>query len=188
VKWLLVDSSAPLEAMVDTLRPRPSARPRIFIPLENIYWSGEDRLGFLAIHHTASSQTFIIDVYTLGATAFSKAASDGMTTLKTILESLIIPKCMFGVRNDSATLYYGLGVRVRCIYEVQLVEVASRQPMSPGSWRFQSEFDAVAIRYSKMAMEEMKDWIAVKPTRVRLVAEESEKGEIYEVFRQQLKN
>jgi hypothetical protein len=142
----------------------------------------------LAIRHTASSQTFIIDVYTLGATAFSKAASDGMTTLKTILESPIIPKCMFSVRNDSATLYYGFGVGVRCIYDVQLLEVASRLLMSPGSWRFQSEFDAVVIRYSKMTMEEMKDWIAVKSTGVRLVAEASEKGEIYEFFRQQLKN
>jgi hypothetical protein len=156
VKWLLVDSSASLEAMVDILSPRPSARPRIFIHLKNIYWSDEDRLCFLAIHHTASSQTFIIDVYTLGATAFSKAASDGMTTLETILESSIILKCMFGVRNDSATLYYGFGVRVRCIYDAQRLGVVSRLPMSPGSWRFQSEFDAVIIRYPNMTMKEMK--------------------------------
>jgi exonuclease 3'-5' domain-containing protein 1 len=189
VKWLLVDTGASIREMLDTISPpHPSARPRIFIHLHNIYWGGQDRLCFLAIHYTVSSQSFIIDVYNLGATAFSTPASDGTTTFKTILESPTIPKCIFGVQNELASLYHGLGVRLRCVHDVQLFEVATRLPMSPASWRFRSEFDAVVVRYSNMSVEEMNDWITMKSSAVRLGADESEKGATYDVFMQQLRN
>jgi exonuclease 3'-5' domain-containing protein 1 len=129
----------------------------------------------------------MIDVYGLGATAFGTPASDGTTTFKTILESPTIPKCMFGVQNGLASLYHGFGVRLRCVHEVQLLEVATRLPWSPTSWRFRSEFDAIVVRYSNMSVDEMNEWITTKSSAVRLATDESEKGEAYDVFMQQLR-
>jgi exonuclease 3'-5' domain-containing protein 1 len=189
VKWLLIDTSASIQQMLDTISPpRPSDRSRIFIHLHNIYWGGQDRLCFLAIHYTVSSQNFLMDVYSLGATAFSTPASDGTTTFKTILESPTIPKCIFGVQNELASLYHGFGVRLRCVHDVQLFEVATRLRQSPTSWRFRSEFDATVVRYSNMSVDEMNDWITTKSSGVRLAADGSEKGATYDVFMQQLRN
>ena len=128
-KWLLVDTGASIREMLGTISPpHPSTRARIFLHLHNICWGGQDRLCFLAIHNTVSSQSFMIDVYSLGATAFSTPASDGTTTFKTILESPTIPKCIFGVQNELASLYRGFGVRIRCVHDVQ-----KRRPANDGT-------------------------------------------------------
>ncbi|KAL9014224.1 MAG: hypothetical protein Q9173_001130 [Seirophora scorigena] len=69
--------------------------------------------------------TFLIDVYSLGETAFTTANAAGLT-LKSILESDSAPKVFFDVRNDADALYAHFGIQLQGVYDVQLMENASR--------------------------------------------------------------
>lgn len=62
---------------------------------------------------------------TLGRDAFDEAGLDGRS-LRTILESSEIIKVFFAIRNDSDALYSLYDVRVRGVWDLQLMELASR--------------------------------------------------------------
>jgi exonuclease 3'-5' domain-containing protein 1 len=168
--------------MLDILEASPSVRPTIFIDLEGVYLGREGQLCLMAIHHTVSNRSFVIDVHHLGAAAFRTPASDGITTLKTVLESPTIPKGIFDVRNDSAALYHGFGVRLQHIRDIQLLEIVSRPQTWPGSWKFRNGLEKVVRGHSNMTAAEMNSWTATKIAGVKLFA--PEKGGTYEVFKQ----
>ena len=169
--------------MLDILVVSSSAiRPTIFIDLEGVNLGREGELCLLAIHHTISKRSFVVDVHCLGASAFSIPASDGTTTLKTILESPIIAKGIFDVRNDSAALYHGFGIRLQCMHDIQLLEIVARPQIRAGSRRFRSGLDKVVRSHSNMIAAETADWTATKILGVRLFA--PEKGGSYDVFKQ----
>jgi len=67
----------------------------------------------------------LIDVTTLGKDAFDGTGSDGRS-LRDILESSEIIKVFFDIRNDSDALYSLYNVQVRGIWDLQLMELASR--------------------------------------------------------------
>jgi exonuclease 3'-5' domain-containing protein 1 len=157
-------------------------RPTIFIDLEGVNLGREGELCLLAIHHTISKRSFVVDVHCLGASAFSTPASDGTTTLKTILESPTIAKGIFDVRNDSAALYHGFGVRLQCMHDIQLLEIVARPQIWPGSRRFRCGLEKVIHRHSNMTAAEAADWTATKTLGIRLFA--PEKGGSYDVFKQ----
>lgn len=157
-------------------------RPTIFIDLEGVNLGREGELCLLAIHHTISKRSFVVDVHCLGASTFSTPASDGTTTLKTILESPTIAKGIFDVRNDSAALYHGFGVRLQCMHDVQLLEIVARPQIWANSRRFRSGLDKVVRSHSNMTAAETANWTATKILGVRLFA--PEKGGDYDVFKQ----
>src|SRR2546421_7794707 len=151
---------------------RATIRPTIFIDLEGVNLGREGELCLLAIHHTISKRSFVIDVHCLGASAFSTPASDGTTTLKTILESPIIAKGIFDVRNDSAALYHGFGVRLQCMHDIQLLEIVARPQIWASSRKFRCGLEKVIRRHSSMTVAETADWSATKTLGVGLFAPE----------------
>jgi exonuclease 3'-5' domain-containing protein 1 len=180
---LLVDTVAGVSAMLDILVVSSSAiRPTIFIDLEGVNLGREGELCLLAIHHTVSKRSFVVDVYCLGTSAFSAPASDGTTTLKTILESPTIAKGIFDVRNDSAALYHGFGVRLQSMHDIQLLEIVARPQLWGSSRRFRAGLDKVVRSHSNMTAAETAEWTVTKTLGVRLFA--PEKGGSYDVFRQ----
>ena len=70
-------------------------------------------------------KVYLIDVTTLGREAFDAVGSDGRN-LRNILESNEIIKVFFDIRNDSDALYSLYGIHVRGIWDLQLMELATR--------------------------------------------------------------
>ncbi|KAI1803435.1 ribonuclease H-like domain-containing protein [Daldinia bambusicola] len=70
--------------------------------------------------------TGLIDIQTLGASAFTTSSLIGKT-LKAILEDPLIPKYFWDVRNDADALWSHYHVRLAGVTDIQLLENASRQ-------------------------------------------------------------
>jgi 3'-5' exonuclease len=67
----------------------------------------------------------LIDVHTLGHKTFSTAGATAQT-LKKILESHFIPKFFSDARCDSDVLFRYFRIRLAGIYDIQLMELATR--------------------------------------------------------------
>ncbi|PKK51353.1 hypothetical protein CI102_3307 [Trichoderma harzianum] len=68
---------------------------------------------------------FVIDIYTLGNTAFKVVGERGKS-LKNILEAPEISKVFFDVRRDSEALFAHYGVNLRGVWDLQLMDSAAR--------------------------------------------------------------
>ncbi|RAH80329.1 hypothetical protein BO86DRAFT_433349 [Aspergillus japonicus CBS 114.51] len=87
----------------------------------------------LLVKPTEHFQTYLVDVHTLGETAFSTPAADNATTLKTIFESPTRTKVFFDVRNDSDALKVLYNVVLEGVEDVQIMELGFRR-WSGGGW------------------------------------------------------
>lgn len=76
-----------IEALMDT----PATPPSIYIDLEGMNLGREGRISIIQIFLYPHNHIYLVDIRTLGATAFNHAATTG-TTLRSILESFMIPK------------------------------------------------------------------------------------------------
>jgi exonuclease 3'-5' domain-containing protein 1 len=107
--------------------------------------------------------------------AFSTSASNGHT-LKSILESKDIPKAFFDIRNDSDALYSLYGIMVANIWDIQLMELATRS----FSKRCINGLAKCIERDLPMTASEHRHWKTSKEKGVKLFAPEH--GGSYEVF------
>ncbi|KAL6406080.1 uncharacterized protein AUP68_10641 [Ilyonectria robusta] len=101
---VFVDNTAALSKMVDSLDGLPTVLPSMFIDLEGVNLSRHGTVSILQIYILPAKCTYLIDVYTLRHECFSTPGENGRT-LKEILESELIPKVFFDVRNDSDALH-----------------------------------------------------------------------------------
>jgi len=131
----IVDTSQAVVKLVDQLisshetRDDTLDRPIIHISLEGVSLgrSGTISIITLLLHESPSSQhTYLVDVRTLGAQAFTTAGADGKT-LKQILENADIPKVFFDVRNASAALFALYNIALEEVQDVQLMDSAARK-------------------------------------------------------------
>ena len=84
----------------------------------------------------------------------------GEKTLQSILESAVVPKVFFDVRNDFEPLYAHFGIALQCVQDVQLMEVASRL----GPKKFVSGLPKCIERDAPITLQEKQTWKAVKDT------------------------
>jgi exonuclease 3'-5' domain-containing protein 1 len=94
--------------------------PLIFINLEGVNLCRHGCISIITIMVREighPNQVYLVDVHILGHLAFETTIEGGIngTTLKHALESPTIPKVFFDVRNDSGSVYIGLGTRWLCI-------------------------------------------------------------------------
>lgn len=118
--------------MVDRLFDLPTDPPSLYLDVEGINLSRTGTVSLLTIlvHCAGSSnQAYLVDINSLGAAAFSTPSSSG-ETLAGILEAPTIPKVFFDVRNDSDALHFHYGIFLRGVFDIQLMENASRSPGS----------------------------------------------------------
>ena len=80
----------------------------------------------MQVYQSEEDHVYLVDVHTLGAAAFSTTATDGITTLKSVLENSSIPKAFFDVRNDSDALYNLYSIYLCGVVDVQLMELPQR--------------------------------------------------------------
>lgn len=83
-----------------------------------------DRTSWLQIYVASSNVVYLVDVLTLGQTAFTTEAAIG-ETLQAILESSTIKKCFYDVRGDSYALFREFGIRTNGLEDLALWAAAA---------------------------------------------------------------
>ncbi|KAI1269148.1 ribonuclease H-like protein [Xylariaceae sp. FL1019] len=172
----LLDTAEAVAAMVDKLHELPIHPPSLYVHLEGVDLSRHGTISILQIHVRTSHQNYLVDVKTLGETAFSTQGTRTSTTLKAILESPLIPKVFFDIRNDSDALYSHYQIKVQGIQDLQLMELATRF----GHKDFVTGLKKCIERDLPMTRTERLNWIKTKDEGLKLFA--PEKGGSYEVF------
>ena len=122
---IMVDTSVALKSLVDTLMSLEQSFGSVYMDLEGVKLSRLGSISLIQVLVPSSAQAFILDVHTLGKTAFDTLGSGGKS-LKDALESDSIKKYLFDVRNDSDALFALFGVRLAGAVDIQLLELASR--------------------------------------------------------------
>jgi len=171
----LVDTSATLSKVIDTLIDLPTRPPSLYVDLEGVRLSRQGTISILQLYILPQDRTYLIDIHVLGEEAFLTASNKGHT-LKAILESEAIPKVFFDVRNDSDALYSHFQINLAGIHDVQLMELATRT----FSRRLVNGLSKCIEREAPMTIAEKLAWKAAKEKGLKLFA--PERGGSYQVF------
>lgn len=124
-QYNFIDTDTALSSVLDTLDSLPTHPPSIYIDLEGEKLSRHGTISIMQIHVRPTSRTYLIDLHVLRQQAFDVCGSSGQT-LESILESRVIPKVFFDVRNDSDALYKHFSICLAGIQDLQLMELATR--------------------------------------------------------------
>lgn len=179
----LIDTPKAVSSMIDELyEPSqlykfPSEPPAFYIDLEGIKLSRFGTIAIMQLHSRPTRRTYLVDIWTLGKAAFTTRGTRSSDTLQSILESNDIPKVFFDVRRDSDALYHHYKIKLGCIHDIQLMELATRtthRKTLVAGLRQCIEQD------SKLPKEEKLEWKVAKETGTNLLA--PEKGGKYEVL------
>ncbi|KAI1770809.1 ribonuclease H-like domain-containing protein [Hypoxylon cercidicola] len=171
----LIDTKEALSAVLDTLEGLPANPPSLYIDLEGVNLGRHGSISIFQLYVLPTSQTYLIDVQTLGFETFTTPGSHGRT-LKDILESKTIPKVVFDVRNDSDALFSHFQIRLQGIQDLQLMELARstvRKPHVKG-------LSKCIERDLELDDNEVSAWKRIKEKGIRLFA--PERGGSFEVF------
>ncbi|KAL2636412.1 hypothetical protein R1flu_007891 [Riccia fluitans] len=173
----LIDTTKAVASLIDSLSNLPTHPPSIYVDLEGVKLSREGSVSIIQIFILPTSTTHLIDIHTLGASAFNTPASSGTgQTLQGILESPSIPKAFFDVRKDSDALYSHFGIDLAGIHDIQLMELATRtfskQYLSGLAKCMENDL------FPTMTYTEKRHWREVKEAGIRLFS--SERGGSYE--------
>ncbi|KAK5155915.1 hypothetical protein LTS14_005481 [Recurvomyces mirabilis] len=122
---LLVGTVELLRTFLDSVKACPNDPPSFYIDLEGDDLCRHGTVSLITILVVPHHKVYLIDVATLGRSAFDTSTADG-NTLRQLLESDRIAKVFFDIRNDSDALYSLYGVNVAGIEDIQLMELASR--------------------------------------------------------------
>jgi exonuclease 3'-5' domain-containing protein 1 len=107
-----------MEAFLSLITPSSS----VYLDLEGKNLSREGTLTLLTVLLHPSNTVYIIDVLTLGPSAFTV----GTPTLKSVLEDATIPKYIWDCRNDADALKAHFNVGLGGVLDIQLLENATR--------------------------------------------------------------
>lgn len=100
-------------------------RATLYLDLAGKNVSRNGTLCIITILVHSMQTTRLIDVQTLGASAFTTPGANGKT-LKAILEDPHTLKCLWDIRNDADALWAHYQIRLAGVLDVQLLENASR--------------------------------------------------------------
>ncbi|KAJ5318316.1 hypothetical protein N7476_004736 [Penicillium atrosanguineum] len=103
-------------------------QPPLYIDIEGEWLGRNGNLSLLTVlvyPGRGLELPHIIDIHTLGSTAFSTVGKRAKS-LKDILESPKILKVFFDVRNNSDALYAHHGIELHGVRDIQLMESAAR--------------------------------------------------------------
>ncbi|KAF8539776.1 ribonuclease H-like domain-containing protein [Trichophaea hybrida] len=164
-----IDTAASLAAMIPNLTNLPTNPPSLYIDLEGVQLSRHGTISILQIYVLPQRHTYLLDIHILGSSAFTPA-------LKSLLESPSVPKCLFDVRRDADALYNLFGVSLQGVWDLQLMELATR----PGRKQCVNGLARCIRTDAGMGWNEVREFEARKQQGLELFA--PEKGGSYEVF------
>jgi len=129
---------------------------RLAVDLEGIDLSRNGTISLIQIISNSSTSVWVVDVFTLGAEAFSHTNPQGQS-LKSVLEDSETMKIFWDVRNDSDALFSLYGINVEGVYDAQLLEVAYKR-FKIGNAKFLKGLADAVITYVKPGV----NWCQVK--------------------------
>ncbi|APA12498.1 hypothetical protein SS1G_03891 [Sclerotinia sclerotiorum 1980 UF-70] len=173
----LTDTPEAIIKLIDLLARSdiPTVPPSVYIDLEGIKIGRNGSISILQVYFLPTKESFLVDVHTLRERTFSTPNKSGVT-LKSILESQLIPKVIFDVRNDSDALYSHFGIKLGGVIDLQLMELATRFY----SRDFLCGLGKCMENDLVQTPEELKVRGAIKQRGIEIFA--PEKGGSYEVF------
>lgn len=174
----VVDSPAAIANLVDSISNLQTDPPSLYLDLEGINLCRYGSISIIQFLVHPQGDVYLIDVHVLKNLAFDTVGSKG-ETLKSVLESPIIPKVFFDVRNDSDALYSLFGVALQGVEDIQLMENASR-PGPALRKRLLSGLSRCIEKDAVVSSQEKQNWMAVKEAGKKLFA--PERGGSYDVF------
>lgn len=175
IETIIVDSAALLRSVIGEVMTLRTDAPSLFIDLEGCQLGRHGSISIMSIYAPPKKRIYLIDIYRLGAEAFSTVNSDGKS-LKTILESSVIMKVLFDVRHDSDALFSHYGICIDGIRDVQLMELGTRT----GPKEFLAGLAACVEKDSTISATEKKTWEITKGNTRRLY--DPALGGRYEIF------
>ncbi len=175
INIVLVDSSTSVVSLLNDLENQPTSPPSLYLDIEGIKLSRHGSISIIQLFHSPQNRVFLIDIFILREAAFDTANSSG-TTLRSILESPIIPKVFFDVRNDSDALFAHFNVSLQNVHDIQLLEVATRSR----SKDLVSGLGNCIKHDAQLSVEVQRTWKATKERGMALFSEQD--GGSYEVF------
>lgn len=116
-----IRSTHQLRQLLQDLEGLPVKPPSIYLHASGV---GQDQLMNLQFLIPPKHTLYVVHIRYLGATALSTVGDGG--SLRLILESKAIPKVGFDIRNMSRLLFSQINVSLGNIYDLQLMELASR--------------------------------------------------------------
>lgn len=119
-----VDGLRSLTTRVSALSASHS--PAIYADVEGRQLGRDGTSCILTLYLRPDNVVYLVDLTTLGDACFTTTSDQSLMTLRSILESEVIPKVVFDVRSQSDALYARHGIHLKAIHEVQLMEVACR--------------------------------------------------------------
>lgn len=141
----LVDSTDRLAVALEQIFAALNGRPfftRLFGDLEGIKLSRQGTISLLTLlvnDDRNADRVYLFDIHKLGSAAFAflakvskNCAGQALQTLKQILESTLVLKVFYDVRNDWDALFSHFGIRMRNVEDIQLIEDASCDGSSYG--------------------------------------------------------
>jgi exonuclease 3'-5' domain-containing protein 1 len=99
-----VDSTTTLLSLLNNLISLTIDPPLLYLDLEGVKLSRYSSISIISLYIASIKKIYLIDIHRLGKTTFSTTNSSA-TSLKTILESLTIPKVIFDIRNNLDALF-----------------------------------------------------------------------------------
>lgn len=171
----LIDSSASVTSLVGKLENQPTNPPSLYLDVEGTALSRYGSISIIQIFLLPANHVYLIDVFVLDQLAFDTTSQSG-TTLRSILESAIIPKVFFDVRNDADALYALFNIKLRCVHDIQLLEVATRSPPNDRVFGLQR----CIANDAQLSAKARKRWNATKERGKALFV--PGKGGSYEIF------
>ncbi|CAF9933876.1 hypothetical protein IMSHALPRED_009505 [Imshaugia aleurites] len=125
MKVTIVDSESSVVALIDDLDNLPAQPPSLYLDIEGVNLSRHGSISIVQIFVLPKNHVFLLDVFGLKEAAFCTSNRFG-TNLRSILESALVPKVFFDVRNDSDALFAHFQILMHGVHDVQLLEVATR--------------------------------------------------------------
>lgn len=119
-----VDSVPLLVLLLEKLPDLPTSPPSLYLDLEGAHLGRSGTIAVLSIYLRPSKKVYLIHVHTLGSATFT--VQHNGVCLKSILESTVIPKIFFDVRNDSDALFSLFNISLSCVEDIQLMQLATR--------------------------------------------------------------
>lgn len=127
-EYTLIDTIDALSSLIPSLCDLSSSPPSLYLDLEGEELGKDGTIAIMQIYVLPLKHTYLIDVHVLGNAAFTTTSTAPVSTpsLKAILESPSIPKCLFDIRADSNALFFLYGVSMQGVHDIQLMELARR--------------------------------------------------------------
>lgn len=173
--YQLIDSVEAVSTFIEKLIDLPTSPPSLYIDLEGVNLSRQGSISIIQIHVAPRNETYLIDIHTLGAKAFDTRGGLDQT-LRSILQSTMIPKVFFDVRNDSDALFSHFQISLAGVVDLQVLEYATRLFKK----QFVNGLSKCIERDLALPVSQRLECRLIKEKGVELFA--PEKGGTYEVF------